>query len=87
MIEPQKPRKFHAPVSCPLALTLEGKAMYQLNAVINHMGENTSSGHYNISVIDVDYKSIILVDDLEIRRKPNTCDMDNVSYVVVYTRQ
>ena len=70
-----------------LALSLEGKAMYQLNSVINHMGEDTRSGHYNILVMDDDQQSFILVDDLEIRRSPVSSDMDNVSYVVVYIRQ
>ena len=76
--------KLHVPISCPVALSLEGKAMYQLNSVINHMGEDTRSGHYNILVLDEDQQSFILVDDLEIRRSPISSHMDNLSYVGVY---
>ena len=79
--------KLHAPVSCPVALSIEGKTMYQLNAVINHMGEDTGSGHYNILVVNEDQKSFMLVDDLEISRIPISNDMDDVSYVVVYVKQ
>ena len=77
----------HAPVSYPVALSLEGKAMYHLNSVINHMGENARSGHYNILVVDDDQQNFILVDDLEIRRNPVLSNMNNISYVAVYIRQ
>ena len=79
--------KLHTPVSCPVTLSLQGTAMYQLNSVINHMGENTRSGHYNILVMDEDKNSFIMVDDLEIRRNPVSSNMNNVSYVAVYIRQ
>ena len=78
-------RKLNVPVSCPLVLSFKNENVYELNAVINHIGESTSSGHYNIMLVD--RGRFILVDDLEICYNPDLEDMKRISYVVVYTRQ
>ena len=78
-------KKLHVPVSCPLVLSFKNENMYGLNAVINHIGESSSSGHYNIMLADKLGSRFILVDDLEISYNAVLNDM--ISYVAVYTRQ
>ena len=80
-------KKLHVPVSCPLALSFKNEKMYGLNAVINHIGESSSSGHYNIMLVDKLTRRFILVDDLEISCNPVIDNLNRISYVVVYTRQ
>ena len=63
-------KKLHVPISCPPVLSMKNETKYQLNAVINHMGETTSSGHYNILLHDKRHSRYIIVDDLEIRNNP-----------------
>ena len=63
------------------------KTKYQLNAVVNDIGETTSSGHYNILLHDKNDNRFILVDVLEIRNNPVLDEMNSISYVIVYTRQ
>ena len=80
-------KKLHVPICSPSVLYLQNETKYQLNAVINHIGETTSSGHYNILLVDRHNSRYILVDDLEIKNNPILDDMDRMSYVIVYTRQ
>ena len=80
-------KKLHVPVSSPLALSFKNEKMYGLNAVINHIGESSSSGHYNIMLVDKLTRRFILVDDLEISCNPVIDNLNRISYVVVYTRQ
>ena len=80
-------KKLHVPISCPPVLSMKNETKYQLNAVINHIGETTSSGLYNILLHDKRHSRYILVDDLEIRNNPVLDYMDMISYVIVYTRQ
>ena len=53
-----------------------------MNAVINHIGDSSSSGHYNIILVDKIRN--ILVDDLKIRY--NAVFDDKISYVAVYNK-
>ena len=53
----------------------------------NHIGEIASSGHYNILLNDRHHNKFILVDDLKIRSNAVLDDMDEMSYVLVYTKQ
>ena len=76
-----KSTKLHVPVSCPTNLTLECGALYQLNSIINHIGESPTSGHYNILVFDQVCNSFILLDD--------NCRLEDISctsYVAVYKK-
>ena len=74
--------KLHVPVSCPVDLSLKNERLYALNAVINHIGDSLSSGHYNIILVDKIRN--ILVDDLKIRY--NAVFDDKISYVAVYNK-
>ena len=59
--------KLHVPVYCPLNLLINNSVMYQFNAVINHMGESSSAGHYNILFHGKEENNFILVDDSDIQ--------------------
>ena len=78
--------KLHVPVNCPLNLSLMDSAMYQLNSVINHMGNTTNSGHYNILLQDKSNEDFILVDDIDMNYNSNITENNKVSYVVIYDK-
>ena len=78
--------KLHVPVYCPLNLLINNSVMYQFNAVINHMGESSSAGHYNILFHGKEENNFILVDDSDIQYNANISDVNRVSYVVVYDK-
>ena len=79
-------KKLHVPVSSPVTLSLNSKNTYQLNAVVNHIGENSTSGHYNILLADEQHNRFILVDDLKISNILDSDHFDALSYVVLYTK-
>ena len=79
-------KKLHNPVSSPATLSLNNESIYQLNAVVNHIGENLTSGHYNILLADNQHSKLILVDDLEISYILDSNQFNAISYVVLYTK-
>ena len=79
-------RKLHNSVKCPLNLLLNSTTKYQLNSVINHIGESSTSGHYNILMLDKHNQNFILLDDLHISYNHTSDDLDEISYVAVYTQ-
>ena len=80
------PKKIHVPVSCPETLSLNNKRIYQLNAVIGNIGENSTSGHYNILLADRKNSRFTLVDDSEISYILDSNQFNAISYVVLYTK-
>ena len=78
--------KLDYPMSSPLVLTLPNGPTYVLNSVINHIGESSNSGHYNIVVFDKHRNNFILIDDCEIVDDVNIEDTAKTSYVATYTR-
>ena len=76
--------KIHVPVHCPINLLFNGSIMYQLNSVINHMGESLDSGHYNILFHGKLDNKFVLVDDSNIFYNANISEVNKVSYVVIY---
>ena len=68
-------------------LTLPNGSTYVLNSVINHIGESSTSGHYNIVIFDEQLNKFILLDDSEITYNINIDkDMAEQSYVASYSR-
>ena len=62
-------------------------ATFVLSSVINHIGERSTSGHYNIVIYDEANNKFILLDDSEI--VDNVIidnDMAEQSYVAAYKR-
>ena len=78
--------KLHTPVKCPLDLMLNSTTKYQLDSVINHIGESSTSGHYNILILDKNNQNFVLLDDLDISYNHRADDLDDTSYVAVYTK-
>ena len=78
--------KLHVPVHCPLNVSLQGRYMYYLNSVINHSGESATSGHYTILLNDRTTSNPILVDDDHISHNIDVNEIDDVSYVAIYSK-
>ena len=82
-----KTLKSTCPIFCPTMLTLPNGSTYVLNSVINHIGESSTSGHYNIVIFDEQLNKFILLDDSEITYNINIDkDMAEQSYVASYSR-
>ena len=82
----KKTSKLHMPITCPITIYLKNCGMYQLNSVINHIGETSTNGHYNILLNDPVNKQFILVDDTNIDYNVNIDIVDDMCYVVSYTK-
>ena len=78
--------KLHTQIFCPLALSLKSNAVYQLDAVINHIGESSTSGHYTILLNDSINKKLIMIDDTNIIHNASLSDVKDVSYVAIYRK-
>ena len=59
----QQSSKRHNEVICSPSLMLASGSTYTLSSVINHIGEDTQSGHYNIVIFDTDQQMFVLLDD------------------------
>ena len=59
-VSKNKTRKLHMPLNCPTTVSLKNCGMYQFNLVINHIGESSSSGHYNILLLDLVNKMTLI---------------------------
>ena len=58
---------------------------YSLHSVINHLGENTQSGHYNLVLFDSETKKCILLDDSTISYADDSQEeMKTLSYICIY---
>ena len=77
-------KKHHVPVKCPLNLSFDGSQMYQLNSVINHIGESSNSGHYNVLFHAKLDNSFVLVDDSDICYNAKMPKLEEETYVVIY---
>ena len=53
-------------IFCPKQITLPNGSTFLLSSVINHIGEHSTSGHYNILIFDEAHDKFILMDDSEI---------------------
>ena len=78
--------KKHTPILCPENVVLGNGASYALSSVINHEGEASDSGHYNIVIFDKPKHKFILLDDIEITDNVDLKDMVQMSYVATYIR-
>ena len=79
-------KKLNHPIKCPHNLLLNSTASYQLHSVINHIGESSTSGHYNFLIPDKHNQNFILLDDLHISYDYKSDDLDKILYVAVYTK-
>ena len=77
--------KIHQKVISPPRLILEKGTEYSLHSVINHLGENTQSGHYNLVLFDSETKKCILLDDSTISYADDSQEeMKTLSYICIY---
>ena len=81
----QKVIKLQQKVISPSRLILQKGTEYSLHSVINHLGENTQSGHYNLVLFNSEAKKSILLDDSTISYIDDSQEeMKKVSYVCIY---
>ena len=82
----KKIRKLHMPINCSTTVSLKNCGMYELNSVINHIGESSTSGHYNILLYNPPNKQSVLVDDTDIDYNASLDIVNEICYVVSYTK-
>ena len=78
--------KNHKHVTCSPNLLMPSGRQYFLKALISHIGENTRSGHYTVTLNDANSGENILLDDSRVTYLPrNTIgSSSNLSYIFVY---
>ena len=59
---------------------------YALRSVINHEGEASDSGHYNIVIFDKPKHKYMLLNDIDITDNVNLNDLVQMSFVATYIR-
>ena len=74
------------PINCSTTVSLKNCGMYELNSVINHIGESSTSGHYNILLYNPLNKQSVLVDDTDIDYNASLDTVNEICYVVSYTK-
>ena len=78
-------KKVHQEVLSPPTLILQSGKTFSLHSIINHIGENTQSGHYNHVLFEPDNNKCILVDDESISFVDNYQEkVKAISYISIY---
>jgi uncharacterized UBP type Zn finger protein len=78
--------KLHNHMHCPKSLSMPSGTTYSLTSVLNHNGEKTNSGHYNIILYDKENDKSVLLDDSLISILSDDQEMSDLSYIFIYTR-
>ena len=78
--------KLQKHMHCPKSLQMPSGTSYSLNSVVNHNGEKTNSGHYNIILYDKENDNCVLLDDSLISILSDDQEMNDLSYIFIYTR-
>ena len=74
-------------INCPESVLMPNGISYSLISVINHIGEDTKSGHYNMVISDQVTRKSILVDDCAVSKVENlNQEINKVSYIFIYRR-
>ena len=78
--------KNHRPVFCSKNLLTPSRKIYSLKSIISHIGENTRSGHYNVTLFNEESGENILLDDSRVTylSESSTTSTSNLSYIIVY---
>ena len=74
------------PVASPNNILLPNGTSYSLHSVINHIGEETNSGHYNVILHDKYANNFVLLDDSNISILNDSHDMNDLSYIFIYIK-
>ena len=85
----QKVKKIHSEVVSSPNLILKHGTTYFLHSIINHNGENTQSGHYNVLLFQKESGQAILLDDVNISNIEDGYqqELETLSYICVYTAE
>ena len=80
----EKVTKIHQKMILRKSLKLHSGKNYSLRSVINHIGEDTQSGHYNVMLFDKETEKCILLDDEIISYNETFKEMETTSYLYIY---
>ena len=78
--------KLQNPVHCPRRVLLPSGTSYSITSVVNHIGEKTNSGHYNMILYEKENNNSFLLDDSVISILSNDQEMNDLSYIFIYTK-
>ena len=74
-------------VNCPESVWMPNGISYSLISVINHIGEETKSGHYNMVLCDQVTHQSILLDDCVVSKVENlNQEINRLSYIFIYRK-
>ena len=74
------------PIVSTKCIVLPSGTTYSLQSVINHIGDDTKSGHYNIIIRDQTNENVLLLDDSDISTLDKSDVVDDVSYILCYIK-
>lgn len=79
--------KIHDQIMCSPSILMPSGSTYFLVSVINHIGEDTTSGHYNVMLSNKHSNKYVLLDDSNISYVADDYDgKSDVSYIFTYVR-
>ena len=74
-------------VYCPTSIMMPNGISYSLISVINHIGEHTKSGHYNMVLRDQVTSQFTLIGDYAVSKVENmNQEMNQMSYIFIYEK-
>jgi uncharacterized UBP type Zn finger protein len=79
--------KIHDQILCSPSIVMPSGSIYSLVSVINHIGEDTTSGHYNVMLSNKHSDKYVLLDDSNISYVTDDYNgKSDVSYIFTYVR-
>ena len=83
----QNVMKLSGEVNCPANLVIPNGLSYTLISVINHIGENTKSGHYHMVLHDQNCGQFTLIDDCAVSKVEDfNQEMNKLSYIFIFRK-
>ena len=82
-----KTSKINEQIFCPPSILMPGGSTYFLTSIINHIGEETNSGHYNTILFQTDSENSLLLDDYDISYvQDDNNGISDLSYICTFER-
>ena len=83
----QNVMKLSSEVNCPTNLVIPNGLSYTLISVINHIGENTKSGHYHIVLHNQNDGQFTLINDCAVSKVEDfNQEMNKLSYIFIFRK-
>ena len=83
-VEKNEASKIHDQIMCSPSILMPSGSTYFLVSVINHIGEDTTSGHYNVMLSNKHSNKYVLLDDSNISYVADDYNgKSDVSYIYI----